>query len=31
MANKTIYVKDDALWERAKAIGGKDGISGSIQ
>src|ERR671912_440275 len=27
MANKTIYVKDDELWERAKQLVGKDGLS----
>jgi hypothetical protein len=30
MANKTIYVKDDALWERAKQLAGKEGLSGVI-
>lgn len=31
MANKTIYFKDDALWERAKEFAGKDGLSAVIQ
>ena len=30
MANKTIYIKDEALWERAKALAGKDGLSALI-
>lgn len=30
MGNKTIYVKDDELWNRAKALAGKDGLSGVI-
>lgn len=30
MANKTIYVKDEALWERAKQLAGKDRLSGFI-
>ena len=31
MANKTIYFKDDALWDRAKELAGKDGLSAVIQ
>jgi hypothetical protein len=31
MANKTIYFKDDALWDRAKELAGKDGLSAMIQ
>lgn len=31
MANKTIYFKDDALWERAKQLAGKEGLSAVIQ
>jgi hypothetical protein len=27
---KTVYVKDETLWERAKALGGKDGLSAVI-
>ncbi len=30
MPNKTIYVKDGDLWERAKKIAGKDGLSSAI-
>jgi hypothetical protein len=30
MPNKTIYVKDEALWERARQLVGKDGLSGLI-
>lgn len=30
MGNKTIYVKDEALWDRAKALAGKDGLSSLI-
>lgn len=30
MGNKTIYVKDEALWERAKQLVGKEGLSGLI-
>ncbi len=30
MPNKTIYVKDGDLWERAKKIAGKDGLSSVI-
>jgi hypothetical protein len=28
--NRTIYLADDALWEKAKALAGKDGISSVI-
>ena len=31
MGNKTIYFKDDQLWERARELAGKDGISAVIQ
>jgi hypothetical protein len=31
MGNKTIYFKDDQLWDRAKELAGKDGISGVVQ
>jgi len=31
VANKTIYFKDDALWERAKEVAGKEGLSAVIQ
>ena len=31
MGNKTIYVKDDKLWERARRVAGKEGISAVIQ
>lgn len=30
MPNKTIYVKDESLWERAKAVAGADGLSAFI-
>lgn len=30
MGNKTIYVKDDATWERAKKLAGKEGLSSVI-
>jgi hypothetical protein len=30
MGNKTIYVKDEALWERAKELAGKEGFSAVI-
>lgn len=30
MGNKTIYVKDEALWDRAKKLAGKDGLSSLI-
>ena len=30
MGNKTIYVKDEALWDRAKELAGKDGFSALI-
>lgn len=30
MGNKTIYVKDEALWERAKQLAGKEGLSALI-
>jgi hypothetical protein len=31
VGNKTIYFKDDDLWERARELAGKDGISAVIQ
>ena len=31
MPNKTIYVKDEHLWDRARKLAGKDGLSGVIQ
>ena len=31
MGNKTIYFKDDSLWERAKQLAGKEGMSAVIQ
>lgn len=31
MGNRTIYVKDDAVWAEAKEIAGKDGLSGVIE
>ena len=30
MGNKTIYVKDEALWDRAKELAGKEGFSAVI-
>lgn len=30
MGNKTIYVKDEELWTRAKQLAGKDGLSAVI-
>jgi len=31
MPNKTIYVKDEHLWDHARKLAGKDGLSGVIQ
>lgn len=31
MGNKTIYIKDDGLWQRARELAGKDGLSSAIQ
>jgi hypothetical protein len=31
MPNKTIYVKDEHLWDQARQLAGKDGLSGVIQ
>src|SRR6266498_2355954 len=31
MGNKTIYFRDDKLWERAKKLAGDEGISAVIQ
>jgi len=31
MPNKTIYVKDERLWDQARTLAGKDGLSGVIQ
>jgi hypothetical protein len=31
MGNKTIYVKNEQLWEKAKSIAGKAGLSGLIE
>jgi hypothetical protein len=31
VANKTIYFRDGALWERAKELAGKEGLSAVIQ
>ena len=31
MGNKTIYVKNDELWETAKSMAGKDGLSSFIE
>jgi len=31
MGNKTIYIKDDALWRRARELTGKAGLSAEIQ
>lgn len=30
MANKTIYVRDEQLWERARELAGRDGLSAVI-
>lgn len=31
MGNKTIYVRDESLWRRARKLAGKDGLSAFIQ